>query len=325
MISQDPHERRIREAAAEWAVLLSGGEPDEARRQALQQWLRADPRHAEALAFARRTWDALGALPAGRRPAVRREAASAAPRARARATRRRARLRRWGAAACLALLLGGVGLGQGERLMLPLLADHRTAGGEVRSLTLADGSEVILDSDSAIRLDFSSGQRRVELLAGSAIFQVAPQAGRPFVVAASGGTAEALGTRFVVTRESAGRAWVGVLEHAVRVRAAGQQRRLEEGDSVRYDDSGLAPLPLDLRRATSWQRGLLVFDRVPLAQVVEQLNRYRPGHILIGDGELAQREVSGVFRLDALDAALATLTHEMQLQHAQWLGLSLIY
>ncbi|MGY2437227.1 hypothetical protein ACW4FQ_29230, partial [Escherichia coli] len=96
-------------------------------------------------------------------------------------------------------------------------------------------------------------------------------------------------------------------------------------DSLRYDDAGLHDAVLDLQRATSWQRGLLVFDRQPLGQVIEQLNRYRPGYILIGSDAIAQREVSGVFRLDALDDALATLTREMQLRQRELMGVSLIY
>jgi transmembrane sensor len=324
VISQDPHERRVREAAAEWAILLSEGELDTGRDEALQQWLRADPRHAEALSFAQRTWAALGALPAERKPSVRRAPPTPGAQSVPLAARHKARLRRWGAAACLALLLGGLGLSQSE-LLLPLQADYRTSLGEVRNVTLADGSEVTLDSASAIRLDYSPEQRRVELLAGRAIFQVAPQAERPFVVATSGATAQALGTRFIVRREDDRQAWIGVLEHAVQVNAAGQERRLEEGDSVRYGAAGITPQQVDLQRATSWQRGLLVFDRVPLAQVVEQLNRYRSGHILIANDELARREVSGVFRLNDLDNALSTLIREMQLQHTQWLSLSLIY
>lgn len=322
VISQDPQQRSIREAAAEWAVLLADGALDDRQQEALQQWLQADARHAEALVFAQRTWAALGRLPA-EKPTPHRVAAVAANVSRR--PRRNARLRRWGAAACLTLLLGGLGLSQGERMLLPLLADHHTAGGEVLSLTLPDGSEVILDSGSAIRLDYSAAQRRVELLAGAAIFQVAPQTGRPFVVEAAGGTAQALGTRFLVQHEARGGALVGVLEHAVQVNAAQQQRRLEEGSSLRYDAAGMHDTAFDLQRATSWQRGLLVFDRQPLGQVIEQLNRYRPGYILIGRDELMQREVSGVFRLDALDAALMTLTREMQLQHRELMGVSLIY
>lgn len=306
--------------AAEWAVLLADAPLDDAQQRALQQWLQADARHAEALALAQRTWAALGRLPAG--SVAPRRAAPVAPVAVPR-TRRHARLRRWGAAACLVLLLGGLGLSQGERLLLPLLADQRTAVGEVRSLTLEDGSEVTLDSASAIRLDYSSGQRRVELLAGAAIFQVAPQADRPFVVTAAGGSVQALGTRFLVQREAAGTR-VGVLEHAVQVSAAGERRRLEEGHSLRYDAQGLHEMTLDLSRATSWQRGLLIFDRQPLGQVIEQLNRYRP-YILLGSDAIAQREVSGVFRLDALDDALATLSREMHLQHRELLGVSLLY
>ena len=322
LISQEPQQRSIREAAAEWAVLLADDALDDGQQQALQQWLQADARHAEALAFARRTWSALGNLPADK--PSRHRALPVAPEL-ARHPRRHARLRRWGVAACLALLLGGLGLNQSERLLLPLLADHRTASGEVRSLTLADGSEVTLDSASAIRLDYSTSQRRIELLAGAAIFQVAPQADRPFVVEASGGSTQALGTRFVVQREAGAGALVGVLEHAVQVKAADQQRRLQEGESLRYDAAGLHDAVLDLQRATSWQRGLLVFDRQPLGQVIEQLNRYRPGYILIGSDAIAQREVSGVFRLDALDDALATLTREMQLQQRELMGVSLIY
>nr|WP_074938967.1 FecR domain-containing protein [Pseudomonas composti] len=322
MISQELQQRSIREAAAEWAVLLADDALDDGQRQALQQWLQADARHAEALAFAQRTWAALGGLPADK--PSRRRAVPVAPYL-ARHPRRHVQLRRWGAAACLALLLGGLGLNQSERLLLPLLADHRTASGDVRSLTLADGSEVTLDSASAIRLDYSAGKRRIELLAGAAIFQVAPQADRPFVVEAAGGSTQALGTRFVVQREAGAGALVGVLEHAVQVKAADQQRRLQEGDSLRYDAAGLHDAVLDLQRVTSWQRGLLVFDRQSLGQVIEQLNRYRSGYILVGSEAIAQREVSGVFRLDALDDALATLTREMHLRHRELMGVSLIY
>ena len=66
VISQDPQQRSIREAAAEWAVLLADDALDDARAEALQHWLQADVRHAEALAFAQRTWAALAGLPGDR-------------------------------------------------------------------------------------------------------------------------------------------------------------------------------------------------------------------------------------------------------------------
>ncbi|QLF93811.1 FecR domain-containing protein [Pseudomonas sp. ABC1] len=317
MTSHDAQARRIRETAAEWAVRLSGTTLTAGQQRDLQAWLECDPRHAEALAFARQTWDALGALPGKAMPAMRQRPNTSRP------LRRAPRKRIWAAAACLFLLLGGLGL-QRESLWVQWQADHYTHGGEVRHLTLADGSEVSLDSDSAIRLDFNETQRRIELLAGTAVFQVAADPHRPFVVSAAGGASRALGTRFVVSRESRDSAWSGVLEHAVQVDAAGRHQRLEAGDSVHYDSAALTPLHLDLQRATSWQRGLLIFERVPLAQAIEQINRYRPGYILIHGQALAEREVSGVFRLDSLDSALETLTRELHLKRLDLARISLL-
>ena len=81
----------------------------------------------------------------------------------------------------------------------------------------------------------------------------------------------------------------------------------------------------DLARATSWRRGVLVFDRQPLAKVVEELNRYRPGRVVLSNADLANREVSAVFRLDMLDQALGTLTDELQVRRFDLAGVSLIY
>lgn len=325
MISHDLQNQQIRQDAAEWAVRLDGACLDDEQQRLLQQWLQADSRHAPALALAQQTWVALANLPQSVRSPQRRSVpvAAALP-----IRRQRPRLRRWLASASLVLLVAVIGLLQGPQWLLPLQADHYTARGEVRSFVLPDGSEAILDSHSAIRLNYSADTRQVELLAGSAVFQVAPlnqREPRPFVVTSAGGRAQALGTRFVVGREDAEQAWVGVLEHRVAVSAGGEPLVLEAGDSVRYDHTGIERQQLDLRRATSWQRGLLVFDRVPLAQVIEELNRYRQGRILLTNAQLGQRQVSGVFRLDSLDDALATLTAELHVQRTDLPLLSLIY
>ena len=94
---------------------------------------------------------------------------------------------------------------RGPQVLLRMQADYITAKGEVRTVHLADGSKVELDSASAIRLDYDGVQRRISLLQGSAIFDVAPRVGqetRPFVVQSAGGQTRALGTRFVVAREA---------------------------------------------------------------------------------------------------------------------------
>lgn len=328
MNSQESQQPSITEVAADWAVRLHAGGLDVQEHAALQRWIDSDSRHAAELEFAQQTWAALGELqldaPVHRQ---RPPPAGVAPR---RAQRRRT----WRVAASVALLLvvAGVGWLQGPQALLQMQADYLTAKGEVRMVRLIDGSTVELDSSSAIRLDFDGEQRRISLLAGSAIFDVAPMAGqetRPFVVQSAGGQTRALGTRFVVGREADDQAWVGVLQHSV---ALTQQDRaqttvLHEGQAARYRaQDGVNGLPdFDLARATSWRRGVLVFDRQPLAKVVEELNRYRPGRVVLSNADLANREVSAVFRLDMLDQALGTLTEELQVRRFDLAGVSLIY
>ncbi len=233
-------QQQIRQQAAEWAIRLDGGDLDRSRREALDGWLAADPRHPAALALAQRTWKQLGSL-AEPRTMVQTPVASA-PR---RAGGRRKGWRGWAAAAAVLLALGSA---WNERdAGVSWLADHATGKGEVRILRLVDGSEVELDAQSAIDVAYDSRERRVRLLEGSAIFRAAPRAGRetrPFVVESAGGSTRALGTRFLVSRNDDGSVQVGVLEHRVAVALAHPRtgtvgrRELGEGESLRYSAEG---------------------------------------------------------------------------------------
>ncbi|MCO3076857.1 DUF4880 domain-containing protein [Pseudomonas aeruginosa] len=282
-------QQQIRQQAAEWAIRLDGGDLDRSRREALDGWLAADPRHPAALALAQRTWKQLGSL-AEPRTMVQTPVASA-PR---RAGGRRKGWRGWAAAAAVLLALGSA---WNERdAGVSWLADHATGKGEVRILRLVDGSEVELDAQSAIDVAYDSRERRVRLLEGSAIFRAAPRAGRetrPFVVESAGGSTRALGTRFLVSRN---------------------------------DEGGVeAPLGGRLDDLTSWRRGLLVFDEQPLGEVVARLNRYRPGHLLVAPGALAQRRVSGVFRVADLEASLQSISDELGMRSLSLAGVTLLY
>ncbi|MCO2944323.1 DUF4880 domain-containing protein [Pseudomonas aeruginosa] len=282
-------QQQIRQQAAEWAIRLDGGDLDRSRREALDGWLAADPRHPAALALAQRTWKQLGSL-AEPRTMVQTPVASA-PR---RAGGRRKGWRGWAAAAAVLLALGSA---WSERdAGVTWLADHSTGKGEVRILRLVDGSEVELDAQSAIDVAYDSRERRVRLLEGSAIFRAAPRAGRetrPFVVESAGGSTRALGTRFLVSRND--------------------------------DGSVEAPLGGRLDDLTSWRRGLLVFDEQPLGEVVARLNRYRPGHLLVAPGALAQRRVSGVFRVADLEASLQSISDELGVRSLGLAGVTLLY
>ncbi len=333
---QIPPEQAIREQAAEWAVLLDAGGMSAQQMQALAEWRDSDPRHAPALAFAQATWTDLGLL--GRLNDSGQPLPAAAPLttpARPLVARRRRSPLRWVASSAAMLMLAVIAVDQAPQLLTTLAADYSSGHGEIRRVTLPDGSKVDLDSRSAISLAYSTGERRVKLLVGDAVFEAAPtgpQESRPFVVEYAGASTRALGTRFVVGAEGQG-GWVGMLEHSTRVslqqsptRGAAEQV-LNEGQSLRYDhEHGIRNWPQqDPLRASAWQRGLLVFEREPLGEVVAKINRYRSGHVLIGDAALAKREVSGMFRLDTLDQSLLMLADELKVKRLDLPGLTVFY
>lgn len=192
-----------------------------------------------------------------------------------------------------------------------LRADAMTETGERRDVRLGDGSVVQLNTDSAIAIDYSPDRRTVRLLGGEAAFSVAGDPERPFVVEAAEGTITALGTRFVVRRNPAD-VTVMVSEHSVRVSSAADGERdtvdLGEGQELDYGPGGIGrPHAIDVPTETSWTRGRLVFADRPLSEVVSELARYRKGILTIAGDDLGRRRVSGSFRIDDPDAALATL------------------
>lgn len=325
MISHDELQR-ARDEAAVWAVRLGEAAPAAPYPDELRRWLAEDPRRAELLHEARQLWAELGALQGLDEPAL----ATAGRMARSHGRPRRSRrLRRVAGAAAVLLVVLIAGL-QAPPLATALLVDHATSIGEQRRVELPDGSIAELDAGTALDVVYDDERRLVRLLRGEAIFDVAPLGegeSRPFVVESAGGSSRALGTRFVVGGRDEG-AWVGVLEHSVEVsapHATGERRRiLEEGQSAWYDAQGIHALQLDLVNATAWRDGLLVFENRPLEEVVERLQRYRRGYLVVADRQLAQRRVNGVFRLDSLDQSLDLLVQELGASRQDLPGFTLI-
>jgi transmembrane sensor len=299
--------------AAEWVIRCGGYPLSPAERRALDRWLDEDPAHAAAFEQAEATWAELAGLRAA--PGLITADLAAARHGKPRRTTHFP----WGQVAAIAasllLLAGGGAIWLGNPV-LALMADHRTAPGEIEHVTLADGSIVDLGPASAIATHFDGQERRLTLLAGQAYFTVAPMGAdeqRPFVVEAAHGTATALGTQFTVDRQGDG-AEVLVVEHRVGVALTPTADVvLEQGQAVYYDQAhGLGVVRrADPEKATAWRRGRLMFDDVPLEQVVAELNRYRRGRIVVADRALAGRRVSGVFQTDNLDTALEAITSEL--------------
>ncbi|WP_169055102.1 FecR domain-containing protein [Azospirillum sp. TSA2s] len=261
----DDDQRQIKAEATEWVVRLCGRPLDAGQKKAFDRWLARSPVHHHMFERASALWQDLGqlrdcaALPI---PAM----------ASAYSHSRRARGRRsaWGhitaLAASLLIICGLGGLWFGNPLPT-LMADHATAPGELRMVTMPDGSIAELGPASAIVVRFTAEERRIELLSGLVHLSVVPKAkaeGRPFVVEAANGSAEALGTRFTVERgpDSVN---VTVTEHDVRVAVAGSADRpggtlvLSPGQTVHYDAKrGLGTVDVtDLETADAWLHGRL--------------------------------------------------------------------
>ena len=231
--------RQIVDEASEWFVEFRVGDVDAAARERFDEWLRRSPEHIRAYIEIARTYvempnphgmkpldvealiasarsgenivpfDTVGSSPSHqpRAPAQPNEQQGRAT------THTRSPRRRFLAVAASALMVALAGGVWWQSARYPL---YSTDIGERRSITLADGSTVDLNARSKLRVEFSKNERRVELLDGQALFQVAKDKNRPFIVASGEATVRAVGTQFDVYRKDGGTT-VTVLEGRVAV------------------------------------------------------------------------------------------------------------
>ena len=220
-------------AALAWLSLLHD-QPSSGDQATFSHWLRADPAHVEAYSQAQVLWE-LSEVPAQK--LADEEALALQGYLNAMNTSKRARALRWsGALAMAACLLLMVCMGAGwqpSRWVDDFGADYVSAPGEVKTVILADQSQVTLDADSAIAVDFSHGERHIQLRRGAGFFSVT-HTGESFVVQAGSGEARVLGTQFEVRLQPAG-AQVTVLSGRVGVTPSkqGQQQILTAGQRRR--------------------------------------------------------------------------------------------
>lgn len=280
---------QARREATEWFARLNKRDVPLAEMQAWKLWLDAPGNKAaydEVDAFWRKS-EALKDDP-DIKAAVADALGRAAPPA--------AKPRRRGFAAALAVGVVAVIAG-GYALWAPKV--YSTGVGEQRTIQLADGSTVVLDTDSQVAVRLTGARRDIRLGRGQALFDVAHDGRRPFVVTAGATSVTALGTRFDVRREASG-ATVTLVRGSVEVRQgsaaeAPQVWRLTPGQRVATQASAPRPSPVDVDTATSWASGRLVFHAVPLRAAVAEFNRYERQKIEVADGPVGDELISGVF------------------------------
>ncbi len=299
----------IDEEAAAWTWRMDSCAVTAADRQAFEAWLRQDPRHRRATEELFKVWQAMDGLAEAKRGEKIATFTHAA---------RRATL--WGrfpwwlaAAAMLAVvIIGTVWLQKGSEVQTVA-----TAVGQQRNVTLADGSVVMLNTNTILETNLSRRIRQIYLRKGEAHFRVAHDRSRPFLVHAGDAVVRAVGTQFEVRLLSDQHVDVVVNEGRVEVQAAAPVlepdagarrsvtvatvRALNAGEQLSTASADYAVIPVSPARLSSklaWRDGAIIFDGEPLSDAIAEIERYTDARIVVSDSEIAGLRVGGRFRTD---------------------------
>lgn len=287
-----------REAQA-WVVRLDSGHATTDDAQAFKAWCAQSREHAQAFTQARGVWSSMA--PAARRVVhteTQAEARRAAQRRPALSAGRRAFL--GGAmAASVAYLAWRPPLGWWPSVS-EMAADYHTLTGQQRAVALTDGARLQLNTQTRINI---AGAASVDLLQGEV--QVAAQAGQRVRMRAGNGEVQGEDAVFNV-RHTDNDVCVTCLRGRVKVLRDGRDAELDAGQQLIYGERGIGSArAVDVAAVSAWQRRQLVFRHASLGEVVEEVNRYRPGKLILGNEALARKTVQASFSLDRLDDVVA--------------------
>ncbi|QUS39898.1 DUF4974 domain-containing protein [Tardiphaga alba] len=293
----DDDDQLAREAHR-WVALLVSGEASTEDAEALRTWRRTSAAHERAFAHARRRWKDYGQ--AGQ---TLRESGQLPPWTPPRPLLSRRAVLSGAAAACAAGYVVAKPPFDLWPSLTELAADYRTGTGEQRRVTLTGGLSVRLNTQTSLTVADNAAEE-LKLIAGEASFVMPADAQRPLAVMAGRGRSTATSGRFEVRHVGAS-VCVTCVEGEVRVEHTGKAAVLIGGKQVRYDARGLQPASVaDLNVSTAWQDGMLVFRFTPLSDVVAEINRYRPGKVVLMSDDLGASPVNGRFRIQRIEDVL---------------------
>jgi transmembrane sensor len=302
--------------AAAWRVRLA--ENDLEGCPELSAWLAEDSRNAMAWQLVQNDWALFGEHASSPELLeLRSEAlthAHAAGQGRWAGSRRLTVTRRLGVAAALAVVVVG-----GLLFWMRQPDIYTTRAGERRVVTLADRSQVALDSRSEVRVQYSAHSRELTLIRGQARFDVAHDIERPFSVTADGHKVIATGTSFnvdlfgpsLLVTLIEGRVVVSSTLSQIdltRVDTPIPRITLDAGEQVIFSPKAPPSVArVNLGQATAWENGEIVSENDTLATVVARMNRYAQHTLIIGDSQTGELRISGVFHTDDIDGFVSTI------------------
>ncbi|MDO8306387.1 FecR domain-containing protein [Herminiimonas sp.] len=305
-------DRSILEAAANWYVHLKSGTPGAIELATFERWLADDEMHRRAWSLVQKMERHLGSLPSS----------LALPALKNVQTQRRATMK------VLTLLVasGGTGWLTYERTpWRSWAADYRTDPGRQKTIQLADGGSLELNTDTAVDIRYDANIRLMRLHEGEIMIRTAQDipsgaqsSPRPFIVETPQGRIRALGTRFSV-RSNDGVTHVAVFEHAVEITPLdmqGKPVRIEAGQQADFSVMKISDAHTVQRNQEAWTRGMLVAVDWRLEDFLAELSRYKRGRIYC-DPAIADMKVTGAYRIDNTDLVLDSLTtsHPIQVKY----------
>lgn len=315
----DPIETLISDEAIEWFSRLHSGRPTPEDISRFEAWRKLSSSHAEAYADIEKLWillDRSAQRVFEQEQTQTRTKTRPAPSARKSITPFAKEMsRRTLIGISLAAVMTMLAWLPGAFLFWS--SDYHTHWGERLELTLEDGSQVTLNTHTALSVEFSPQQRVIKLQEGEAYFQVTHNPIRPFIVVTDHGAIKVTGTAFDI-HEQDDRMTVTVSEGRVKVYRDGDEQKAVEltaGWQATSNIYGTSPLlHVDAKQVSAWRNGFLEFNLQSLASVVDELNRYFPGKIMIADPRIRKRTVSGAFDLTHPQDILSALEKNLGLR-----------
>jgi transmembrane sensor len=296
---------KVLDQAILWRVRLTSGDAAPELFARCSAWRQADPLHEAAWQALQTSERMFAPLPPGHGRAAVEALASVGQ------SRRQA------------LKLLGLGLGVGgatwwawqQPRLETLRADYATGTGERRTLELADGTRLQLNTATAVNVRFTSTLRSIELLRGEIFVETGKDPSRPLMVQIPQGSLRPIGTAFAV-RMNAADTLLAVTQGVVAIQTNQGQTLVPAGQRYRIDASGDHPLPQGGLDPAAWTQGAVVAKQLPLKALLDEFARYQHGWLGC-DPAVAHLQVSGVYQLGHLEQTLDTLAQRLpiRIQH----------
>jgi transmembrane sensor len=282
----------VRTRAAAWLERRERGPWNDTDQAALEEWLSQSLSHRTAYWRVTDAWDRADRLRALSSPAHEQDAAAikiSIPKILA------------GAAAAIAVVAIS-GVTTVNYLLAPREQTYATAIGGHRTVALADGSRIELNTNTSLRVAMSADRRVVSLDKGEAFFEVRHDAQHPFMVMVGNRRVTDVGTKFVIRRDT-DRLQVTVVEGRVRLDArdgstASKPEMLKQGDVVvaaANSTSLMRETAQQVSNALSWRHGVLVFKHTTLEAAAAEFNRYNREKFVIADADTSRLKIDGTF------------------------------